>query len=181
MDLVRSIDYLQTRSDIDARKLAYYGVSMGAAQGARLIAVEPRFRTAVLCTGGGLCDDELPEIDAFNLPRACISRCSCSTAVTFHFPMTTHSRPLFDALGTGILRGLQTVRGRTRQCRDASGSDQRHPRLARQVLRTSEIVLCLISASRCTRRSSQRPLPAVKATHGTEQDTRFLSRSYAQT
>lgn len=65
MDLGRSIDYLQTRSDIDARKLAYYGVSMGAAQGARMIAVEPRFRTAVLCTGG-LYDDELPEIDAFN-------------------------------------------------------------------------------------------------------------------
>ena len=39
--------------------------SMGAAQGARMIAVEPRFRTAVLCTGG-LYDDELPEIDAFN-------------------------------------------------------------------------------------------------------------------
>ena len=50
MDLGRSFDYLHTRSDIDARKLAYYGDSMGAAQGARLIAVEPRFRTAVLCT-----------------------------------------------------------------------------------------------------------------------------------
>ena len=34
-DLGRSIDYLETRSDIDVHKLAYYGVSLGAAMGVR--------------------------------------------------------------------------------------------------------------------------------------------------
>ncbi len=32
-DLARSIDYLETRSDIDRNKLAYLGVSMGSAEG----------------------------------------------------------------------------------------------------------------------------------------------------
>ena len=52
MDLGRSIDYLETRPDIDTSKLAFYGVSLGAAEGARLVAVDPRFKTAVLASGG---------------------------------------------------------------------------------------------------------------------------------
>ena len=39
-DMGRSIDYLETRPDIDTRKLAYFGISFGAAAAVRLVAVE---------------------------------------------------------------------------------------------------------------------------------------------
>ena len=51
-DLGRSIDYLETRGDIDTRKVAYYGLSWGAALGAILPAVEERIRVCVLFAGG---------------------------------------------------------------------------------------------------------------------------------
>ena len=69
MDLGRSIDYLQTRPDIDVGKLAYYGVSLGAAEGPRLVSLDSRFKAAVLSTGG-LRDAALPEIYGMNFaPR----------------------------------------------------------------------------------------------------------------
>ncbi|HET9708911.1 MAG TPA: bifunctional serine/threonine-protein kinase/formylglycine-generating enzyme family protein [Gemmatimonadales bacterium] len=64
----RAIDYLETRSDIDMRRLSYVGLSFGA--GSRLIfaAVDDRFHAVVLI-GGGI--DErmqptLPEAANFN-------------------------------------------------------------------------------------------------------------------
>ena len=47
-DLGRAIDYLETRSDIDRTRLAFYGVSDGADAGVILTALEPRLKTAVL-------------------------------------------------------------------------------------------------------------------------------------
>jgi eukaryotic-like serine/threonine-protein kinase len=41
-DMERSIDYLETRSDIDHGKVAYEGVSWGAAMGALLPAMDHR-------------------------------------------------------------------------------------------------------------------------------------------
>ena len=51
-DLGRSIDYLETRPDIDTGKLAFYGTSLGAAMAPRLIAVERRFKAGVMLMGG---------------------------------------------------------------------------------------------------------------------------------
>ena len=100
VDLGRSIDYLETRSDIDTTKLAFYGVSMGAAHGARLVAVDARFRAAVLASGG-LYDGEPPEVDAFNFaPRVHIPVLMLNGRDDFIFPMRTHQAPLFEALGT---------------------------------------------------------------------------------
>ena len=100
MDLGRSVDYLQTRSDIDVRKLGYYGVSLGASQGARLVAVDSRFKAAVLASGG-LHDDEPPEIDPFNFaPRVHIPVLMLNGRDDFIFPQSTHQLPLFEALGT---------------------------------------------------------------------------------
>jgi hypothetical protein len=100
MDMGRSIDYLETRPDIDTEKLGFYGVSMGAANGARLVAVDPRFKTAVLASGG-LHDDELPEVDAWNFaPRVRIPVLMLNGRDDFIFPMETHQKPLFEALGT---------------------------------------------------------------------------------
>jgi dienelactone hydrolase len=48
-DLQRSIDYLETRGDIDT-KLAFFGISWGGIQGSIMLALEERFQVAVLLT-----------------------------------------------------------------------------------------------------------------------------------
>jgi dienelactone hydrolase len=64
-DLGRSIDYLETRKDIDIGRLAYLGRSMGAAVGPYLVALEPRIRTAILLSGGSF-EKVPPEVDSWN-------------------------------------------------------------------------------------------------------------------
>jgi len=51
-DLGRTIDYLESRSDFDRGKLAYYGFSMGADDALPTIALEPRLKAAILLSGG---------------------------------------------------------------------------------------------------------------------------------
>jgi pimeloyl-ACP methyl ester carboxylesterase len=60
-ELGRTIDYLATREDIDARKLGWFGVSMGADMMLPLLAIEKRIGAAVLYSGGsGLLRRTLP-------------------------------------------------------------------------------------------------------------------------
>ena len=47
-DLSRSIDYLQSRSDIDGDRLGYVGSSLGARVGIIMMSMEDRLRTCVL-------------------------------------------------------------------------------------------------------------------------------------
>jgi len=58
-DLRRSIDYLQTRNDIDGRKIAYYGYSFGSLLGPIMLSVEDRIDVGVF-VHGGLLPIELP-------------------------------------------------------------------------------------------------------------------------
>jgi dienelactone hydrolase len=52
-DAARSLDYLATRPDVDGNKLAYLGVSMGAADGVILSTLlQDRLKTAILLDGG---------------------------------------------------------------------------------------------------------------------------------
>jgi dienelactone hydrolase len=65
-DLGRSLDYLETRPDIDREKFAYDGLSWGAGEGPRLLALEPRLKVGVLLHGGAYERGWSPEIDPFN-------------------------------------------------------------------------------------------------------------------
>ena len=67
-DLRRSLDYLETRSD--QSRLAFYGFSWGGYEGPITLALESRFKTAVLADGG--CDPHrrLPEVDPINFAPA---------------------------------------------------------------------------------------------------------------
>ena len=51
-DLQRTVDYLETRPDIDRSRLAYLGRSWGAAMGTIMVATEPRLKLAIFHVGG---------------------------------------------------------------------------------------------------------------------------------
>jgi predicted esterase len=99
-DLGRSIDYLETRTDIQSGKLAYIGFSLGAAMGPRLIAVEPRFKAGILLLGGSF-EQVSPEVDAWNFaPRVTIPVLMLNGRDDFIFPVEASQLPLFRLLGT---------------------------------------------------------------------------------
>jgi len=73
-DLGRSIDYLETRPEINKEKLAFFGMSVGGVVGPVLLAVEPRIKVGILEAGGFVsgawCWEQAPEADPFNFaPR----------------------------------------------------------------------------------------------------------------
>ena len=68
-DFFRTIDYLQTRTDVDLDHLGYYSLSMGAYFGSIPVALEPRIKAAVFASGG-LRFNYPPEIQPANFaPR----------------------------------------------------------------------------------------------------------------
>jgi eukaryotic-like serine/threonine-protein kinase len=100
-DLSRSIDYLETRPDIDVGRLAYYGVSWGGAMGAILPAVEKRIKVNVLYVAGLCFQRSLPEAEAVNyVGRVKQPTLILNGELDFFFPLETSQRPLFDLLGT---------------------------------------------------------------------------------
>src|SRR4029077_17397991 len=99
MDLGRSIDYLETRPDIDTRKLGFYGISSGAYHGVRLVAVDGRFKAAVF-SSGGLQDNQPAETDSWNFaPRFHVPVLMVNGRDDFRFPLETNQKLLFEALG----------------------------------------------------------------------------------
>lgn len=100
-DLERSIDYLETREDIDADNLAYFGVSWGGAMGPIMLAVEERFKVGVLYVAGLMLQRAQPEVDPFNfLPRATVPVLMLNGRYDFFFPLETSQKPFFELLGT---------------------------------------------------------------------------------
>ena len=99
-DLGRSIDYLETRPDIDARKLAYYGLSWGAQMGAILPAVEDRIKACILFSGGVDVRRTLPEVDAVNFaPHVKVPTLMVNGRFDFFYGVETSQLPLFRLLG----------------------------------------------------------------------------------
>ena len=69
-DVSRSVDFLESRPDIQGSRPAYYGVSMGGSFGPVFLALEPRLKTGVLLSGGLFTGTAPPEIDPLNfVPR----------------------------------------------------------------------------------------------------------------
>lgn len=100
-DLDRSIDYLETRPDIDHEKLAYEGYSMGAAMGALLPAVEDRLKVLILIAPGFFLNKRLPETDQINFaPRVKAPVLMLNGRFDFIFPVGPSQEPMFRLLGT---------------------------------------------------------------------------------
>jgi dienelactone hydrolase len=100
-DLGRSLDYLETRKDIDSRKMAYFGFSMGGSRAPVLLAVESRLKAAILSSGGFELRHDLPEVDAINFaPRVKIPVLMLNGRYDSTFPVESSQFPLFGFLGT---------------------------------------------------------------------------------
>ncbi len=101
-DLSRTIDYVESRGDLDARRVALYGVSWGARLLPLMAAVEDRVRLGIMLGGGlGPRDVALPEADPFNFaPYVRQPILMVNGRYDFLFPVETSQRPLFDLLGT---------------------------------------------------------------------------------
>lgn len=101
-DLRRTLDYLETRSDIDHDRLALHGVSYGGYRAPYALAVEDRFRTAILLSTGLIPADPLPQdVQLHNyLPRVTLPILVINGRNDFNFPHEQSQKPFFELLGT---------------------------------------------------------------------------------
>lgn len=100
-DLRRTIDYLDTRQDMDVQKLAYTGLSLGGKVGPIMVALEPRFRTGLWLIGGIGSLERHPSLDPANFaPRVSIPILMANGREDAVFPYETSQKPLFDLVGT---------------------------------------------------------------------------------
>ena len=100
-DLQRSVDYLETRSDIAHDRLGYYGLSDGARLGLILLSQETRIRAAVLSMGGLSPERKPPEIDEINFAgHIRIPVLMLNGRYDLLYPAQTDQLPMFHLLAT---------------------------------------------------------------------------------
>lgn len=100
-DLGRTLDYIESRRDLDRTRIAYLGFSWGARLGPLFLAVEPRLETAVLLSGGLKFASTYPETDPFNFaPRVTQPVLMLNGRYDYFFPLETSQLPLLHLLGT---------------------------------------------------------------------------------
>ncbi|NHZ73787.1 MAG: SUMF1/EgtB/PvdO family nonheme iron enzyme [Nitrospirae bacterium] len=102
-DLQRTLDYLETRDDIDSDKLAYMGLSAGSEYGPLYTGIEKRFQ-AVALVAGGFDDshmlDESAEMNPWNYaPRVTTPTLMINGLSDYGLPVDTAQKPMFDLLG----------------------------------------------------------------------------------
>jgi dienelactone hydrolase len=101
-DVRRSLDYLQSRSDIDPGRLAYYGLSWGGREANLVLAVETRFKAAINVSGGmrSFCRPR-PEVDDLNYtPRITLPVLFLHGRYDMTSPLETDVKPMYELLGT---------------------------------------------------------------------------------
>ena len=100
-DLGRTLDYLETRRDFDTAKMAYLGISLGGAEAPVLLAIEKRFKAAVLLSAGFQLRHDLSEVDGINFdPHVTTPTLVLNGRYDDDFPVELSQRPLFQFLGT---------------------------------------------------------------------------------
>jgi dienelactone hydrolase len=101
-DVRRSLDYLESRQDMEGGKLAYFGFSAGAFVAPIVLATEPRFKAAILAVGG-LQGETAADVDPFQFaPRAHVPVLMMNGRYDLNYPLATSQRPLFDLLGVPV-------------------------------------------------------------------------------
>jgi formylglycine-generating enzyme required for sulfatase activity len=110
-DVAGTIDYLETRKDIDTQHIGFLGISFGAINGPIPLAIERRFSAAVLIAGGIRLHTEVhPMLDSINyLPRVDIPVLMINGRYDHLFLYESSQRRMFDLLGTPIERRRQVL------------------------------------------------------------------------
>jgi len=99
-DFRRTVDFVETRDDLDDARIAYYGMSWGGYMGAIIPAVEDRLRASVLLPGL-IVDAGRPEVHQSNfIPRITIPTLIIAGEYDTIAPIETSVKPFFDQLGT---------------------------------------------------------------------------------
>ncbi len=98
----RVIDYLLTRSDVDPKRIVYFGLSNGAIRAPMALATDTRYRAAVLLSGGYTnWHKTRPEIQGFHftpeVKQPILMMNGTSDQV---FPVETSQKPMFADLGS---------------------------------------------------------------------------------
>ena len=100
-DFGRAVDYVATRPDIDANKIAVLATSRGAALSPMLLALDPRIKAAALWIPGFYREKLSPEVDPINFAsRVTIPVLQLSGRYDYTFPEDTSSLPFFKTLGS---------------------------------------------------------------------------------
>jgi serine/threonine protein kinase/predicted esterase len=99
-DLGQTLDYLESRTDIDASKFAFVGLSFGASYALPAMALEPRFKTAIFLSGGEPNQVLPPLVDPIHyLPRIKIPVLLLNGGFDPIFPVAEQEM-FYNALGT---------------------------------------------------------------------------------
>jgi pimeloyl-ACP methyl ester carboxylesterase len=100
-ELRRTLDYLETRRDIDHTKIAYLGVSQGGPYGLIFAALADRFRALVLLDGGFFLGNPVAAADPVNfVARVKKPVLMINGRYDPTFPPDLAQKPMFDMLGT---------------------------------------------------------------------------------
>ena len=97
-DLGRTLDYLESRDDIDAGNVAYMGLSLGPAVAPLVLASEPRFKSAVLVAGGMA--GSMSSTNNRMVSRITVPVLLLAGRYDYIFPVETSQVPFMDLLGT---------------------------------------------------------------------------------
>jgi dienelactone hydrolase len=100
-DFSRTIDYLETRTDIDTGKLGFYGHSWGGRLAGIIPAVDNRLAVNIVLVGGLSNTKPYPEADGINyVPRIIIPTLMLNGRYDASFPLEKSVMPFFKNLGT---------------------------------------------------------------------------------
>jgi dienelactone hydrolase len=100
-DFRRSVDYLETRSELDVQKLAYYGNSWGGRMAAIIPAVERRIKLNIVLLGGLAAGRALPEVDQINyITRVTVPTLMINGRYDAIEPLESAQLPMFEFWGT---------------------------------------------------------------------------------
>jgi dienelactone hydrolase/tRNA A-37 threonylcarbamoyl transferase component Bud32 len=102
MEVSRTLDYLEEREDVDATRVAYAGFSLGATMARDVLAIDDRFRAALLWMGGFWRDSDLDYV----VDQVDCTRRTATPVLMINgrydliFDLDTEVTPMFELLGT---------------------------------------------------------------------------------
>jgi dienelactone hydrolase len=99
-DFKRTVDYLETRRDLDRSRFAYFGFSWGGELAPVMLSTDDRIRAAILLVGGVHGRGRTEAFELNYAPRVKTPTLMLNGRYDMTFPLETKVRPLFDLLGT---------------------------------------------------------------------------------